>query len=40
MKKLVSVVLVSMIVSACAYDPVHYEQLRMAENAQHMKLNG
>jgi hypothetical protein len=40
MKKLVSVVLVSVFVTACAYDPVNYEKLRLAENAQHMRING
>ena len=40
MKTFIAVVTSTLIVSACAYDPVNYEQLRMSENAQHMKLNG
>lgn len=40
MTKVISVVLFTVLVSACSYNPVQYEQQRAYDNALHSKQNG
>lgn len=40
MLKLMTAVIVATVLSACAFDPVAYEQLRQTENLQHNRTMG
>ncbi len=40
MTKVIAVAAFSILVSACSYNPVQYEQQRMYDNALHNKQNG
>ncbi|WP_353143088.1 hypothetical protein [Acinetobacter pragensis] len=40
MSKLIIAVMTVATLSACAFDPVSYEQLRQAENLQHNRTMG
>lgn len=40
MYKVIAILILATLVSACSYNPVQYEQQRSAENIQHNKLMG
>ena len=40
MNKVLTMVVLAGLLSACAYDPVNYQNLRLQENAQHNRLMG
>lgn len=40
MTKVISVAIFAVLVSACSYNPVQYEQQRAYDNALHSKQNG